>query len=242
MLELERLLRMLVATHLVANPAPNLYSMNEFSASLAEPTQHSAMRYWYDINIPMYTAMPQYLSNREYKEPSGTPATTAFNWGKDHTGTLFDYWAARPKQQEDFDWCMKGYAGHLAPWTAIYPTEKLLEGAPATEVLVVDVGGGTGHDLQLFQRKHRTAPGQLVLQDQAGVIARAQVDSSIKAMSHDFMTPQPVKGRPHYGETSFRTPLTGTLQELAHTTCIQFSTIGQTTKPKTFFRISSRLS
>ena len=191
---LERLVRVVASTGLASNPGPHQYGMNDFTKSLADPTQHSAIRYWYDINIPLYTAFPAYLAHNDYKNPSGTPASTVFNWAKNHTGTLFEYYNQHPKQEADFARCMTGYAGNLTPWTEIYPTDELVAGGPSDDVVLVDVGGSVGHDISLLQAKHSLGPGRLVLQDQAAVIEEAHADSSITAMVHDFLTPQPVKG------------------------------------------------
>lgn len=66
-----------------------------------------------------------------------------------------------------------------------------------SDVLLVDMGGSVGHDLSEFRRKWPNAPGRLVLQDLAEVLAHARTKSlhpSIELMEHDFFTEQPVKG------------------------------------------------
>ena len=65
----------------------------------------------------------------------------------------------------------------------------------SSETLIVDVGGSLGHDLAAFQANHPELPGRLVLQDLPALIS--QVDHTkpgIEPMTHDFLTPQPVKG------------------------------------------------
>ena len=62
-------------------------------------------------------------------------------------------------------------------------------------VLLVEVGGGTGQNLQEFRGKYPRLHGQLILQDKPEVInAAIGLDQSIKAMAYDFFTEQPVKG------------------------------------------------
>ncbi len=81
-----------------------------------------------------------------------------------------------------------------------YPVEKnLVKGAKTEDdtVFLVDVGGGTGHDLQELYRKHPKLPGKLVLQDLKGVIEEAEassLDGKIVPMEHHFSTKQPVIG------------------------------------------------
>jgi hypothetical protein len=98
----------------------------------------------------------------------------------------------------------KAFTGHMeawtawkTPWTKVYDTDKLLDGANLDDgsAFVVDVGGNTGIDISHVHAKHPDLPfGSLVLQDLPEIIVNAQVDKKVKAMSHDFFLPQPVKG------------------------------------------------
>lgn len=75
--------------------------------------------------------------------------------------------------------------------------DKLIEGAKTSEddVLIVDVGGNKGHDLEEFKSKWPNAPGRLVLQDQPHVLVDIQsLDPAIEPMVHDFFTEQTLKG------------------------------------------------
>lgn len=52
--------------------------------------------------------------------------------------------------------------------------EKIFKGAKdgkndGNDVLIVDVGGNKGHDLEEFRAKWANAPGRLILQDQPHV-------------------------------------------------------------------------
>lgn len=79
-----------------------------------------------------------------------------------------------------------------------YPVQdKLIEGAKTGEddVLIVDVGGNKGHDLEEFKSKWPNAPGRLVLQDQPHVLVDIQsLGPAIEPMVHDFFTEQTLKG------------------------------------------------
>lgn len=75
-----------------------------------------------------------------------------------------------------------------------YPVEQRLR-AVADTPLLVDVGGGRGHDLVSFQARYPQLPGKLVLQERPVVIdANKDLPSNIEAMRYDFFAPQPVKG------------------------------------------------
>lgn len=58
LLSLERLIRVLATTGLASNPGPHEFEMTDFSRSLADDSQSAAMRYWYDVSMPIYTILP----------------------------------------------------------------------------------------------------------------------------------------------------------------------------------------
>lgn len=62
-------------------------------------------------------------------------------------------------------------------------------------MLMVDVGGGKGHVLILFQQRYDDLPGWLILQDLPSVVKQAgQLSAGLEAMGHDFFTDNPIKG------------------------------------------------
>lgn len=70
---------------------------------------------------------------------------------------------------------------------------------PSRQDLLVDIGGGWGHDLIAFHEKYPTrgTRGRLVLQDLPSVIKDTGAPlSGVEAMGYDFFTEQPVKGKP----------------------------------------------
>lgn len=67
------------------------------------------------------------------------------------------------------------------------------------DVLMVDVGGSSGHDLVGFRSNHPDTPGRLVLQDLPEAIEAAKAASElqakgIEAVEHDFFTPEDIRG------------------------------------------------
>lgn len=95
---------------------------------------------------------------------------------------------------------MSAYHQGRPSWMDIgfYPIqERLIDGAKtgADDVLIVDVGGNKGHDLEEFTHKWPNTPGRLILQDQPSVISEiTSLNPPIEPMVHDFFTEQPVKG------------------------------------------------
>jgi hypothetical protein len=89
-------------------------------------------------------------------------------------------------------------------WHGWYDVQgRLLSGFdPSTSpTLLVDIGGGKGHDLVAFDNAFGKGDqfynGQLLLQDQPEVladVAKDQLSFKIRKMPHDFLEDQPVKG------------------------------------------------
>lgn len=80
-------------------------------------------------------------------------------------------------------------------WVGWYPVQaRILDGASSDTPLVVDVGGGKGHDLLQFNAKY---PGhKLVSQDLEPVIeSLGDLDHAIEPVVYDFFTEQPLKSK-----------------------------------------------
>lgn len=111
-----------------------------------------------------------------------------------------------------------------------FPVREILGEGASTEpdaALLVDVGGGKGHDLVTFKKTYGDLPGRLVLQDLSGAIQQAgSLPEGIESAVHDFFTPQPVKGT--YFSLDHMIIFTDLSQELGHTTSIPSSMDGPT--------------
>lgn len=96
---------------------------------------------------------------------------------------------------------MEGQRANRVHWGDWFPVqERVLAGADSDpeRALVVDIGGGRGHDLMLFQKRFPDAPGKLVLEDLPSVIDEAASDLNacgIQGVKYDFFKEaNPVKG------------------------------------------------
>ncbi|GMF80438.1 unnamed protein product [Aspergillus oryzae] len=147
--------------------------------------------------------------------------------------TFFGRLQKSPAYFEAFTGHMEAWTAWKTPWTKVYDTTALLEGAKLDDAspLVVDLGGNTGTDISYVLAKHPDIPaGSLVLQDLPEVIANVHVDKKITAMVHDFFLPQPVKGERHSGPEIQVCLLILELQGAVLTFCTPFSMTGQMTK------------
>lgn len=102
---------------------------------------------------------------------------------------------------------MAAYRAGKISWLdeGFYPVNERLTkqfNAQHSDVLLVDVGGGLGHDLRELREKYPKLPGKLVLQDRGEVLTEASKSGgdieSFQTMPHDFFTLQPVQGARAY--------------------------------------------
>ena len=154
----------------------------------------------YDVAGPSFRALPAYLKSTSYAHP-GDITNGPFQYAHDTKNPFFAWIGERPVYQSAFSNYMSGFRQKNASWMdpVFYPVkEKLAVGLKSDEkdaVLLVDVGGGIGHDLEEFKQKHPDIPGRLVLQELKSVVE--QVTNSVPGIEptvHDFFTPQPIKG------------------------------------------------
>ena len=93
---------------------------------------------------------------------------------------------------------MSGYRQGKSSWCDkdFYPViERISRKARSEDPLLVDVGGGLGHDLLELRTKHPELTGRLILQDRPSVLQQVESPAGdIELVDHDFFTPQPIKG------------------------------------------------
>lgn len=93
-------------------------------------------------------------------------------------------------------WMSSFNDGHK-DWLDFYPVEdRLAKGASADKnaIMMVDVGGGQGHQAIGLRKRFPKLPGRFIVQDLAHGLPTDKGDGSVEFMEHDFMMPQPIKG------------------------------------------------
>jgi hypothetical protein len=116
-------------------------------------------------------------------------------FGEQHNA--FTWLGSHPESLTDFNEMMTAQRFNRLNWYDFYPVEQELLTAEGS-VLMVDVGGAQGYELECFKKRFPQAKGELVLQDLPHVIDSIQgPDQGFKRMKHDFFTEQPVKGMFH---------------------------------------------
>ncbi|KAL3458363.1 S-adenosyl-L-methionine-dependent methyltransferase [Aspergillus heterothallicus] len=210
---LSRLLKHLAAMGVIKETGPDTYRRNGFSTSLSAKRYSDAYPCMTGCITFGLTSLPAHLRRTGYANPSdGRHA--AFQDGYSTTSHFFEYLQSHPAHAEQFNNHMTAYHQGRPSWMdkGFYPVESLTRGEGGVEVreedvLLVDVGGGVGHDLAEFRRKWPGVKGRLVLQDLGEVIEQARAmnratttaaDGGIEAVVHDFFTEQTVKGARAY--------------------------------------------
>ncbi|KAJ5155032.1 uncharacterized protein N7500_010471 [Penicillium coprophilum] len=199
---LRRLFRLLAAFNVVEETAKDRFKPTPFSTAIGD--ESTKVRASLQAATNQYLAaghnLPTYLAKISYQEP--TEVNTNNYSDSDPDGlNFFGRLQKSPAYFEAFNGHMEAWTAWKTPWTKVYDTTKLLEGAKLDDgsPFVVDIGGGNGIDISHVLAKHPDLPGgSLVLQDLPEVIANLQVDEQITTMVHDFFLPQPVKGSRAY--------------------------------------------
>lgn len=149
--------------------------------------------------------LPAYLRKNKYANPIDKDKT-AWKYGMGTDKHYFE-WLGVPgneMQAEAFHNHMRfktlGLKWHEMPelMSAVFGDVQ----PSAENVLIVDLGGSSGHDLVGFRAAHPDIFGRLILQDLPHAIAatnKKELDShTVEAMAHDFFTPEPVAGAKTY--------------------------------------------
>ncbi len=190
---LHRVLRHLASMAALRERNPDSYSLTPLTEALRKPEIASGVEYWFDIAAPTFMSLPKFLAETGYKDPVSTGSC---NWqmAKNTKLNFFDYMNENPLELANFAQHMSGYTSDRGSWLDLYPADRLWYGATVNSPILVDVGGGLGHDAKKFLQRYPQHTGKVVVQDLPSVVAQAKPDPSIEMMGHDFFTEQPVKG------------------------------------------------
>lgn len=115
--------------------------------------------------------------------------------------SLFEYFQEHHEYGRAFNDFMGVRQSKSTKWFDVYSVRARMEEARMDEsdVLLVDVGGGSGHWAQEFRSAIPTEEygGRVVVQDQPSVVSKIHFDG-IEGMAYDFFTPQPIEGARFY--------------------------------------------
>lgn len=121
---------------------------------------------------------------------------------------MFPWLIKDPPMMGNFNALMTGQRADRKQWFDFFDVDDvLLKGAKndPNATLLMDIGGGEGHDVAEFQRRYPDAPGKLILQDLPPVIDSIQdLTANVERQKHDFFQPQPIKGMSNIHQPTFQ--------------------------------------
>lgn len=162
---------------------------------MVTPSIKGSHKHVWDMGVMTAAKIPEYMKRLGYKSPTNG-SNGPLQYAKQTGRTAIEIIASRPDTLEDFNNIMIGVRPSRPSWVAWFPVhDQLLEGYREDTTLLVDIGGGWGHDLVAFQKTWATH-AELELQDLPQVIADVtDLPPNIKCRSHDFFSgQQPVQG------------------------------------------------
>ena len=151
----------------------------------------------FDHVSPVLLKLPEYLAATGWKDPDD-PSHGPYPFISDGK-QFWDRADEQPILRERFDNFMTAQREVSSNWIDRCPIDELFGSRLRTDpdaVLIVDIGGGVGHDLKYFKAKHGDMPGRLVVQDLPGTMkhARELPAEGVELCEYDMFTPQPIKG------------------------------------------------
>ncbi|KAJ5092850.1 hypothetical protein N7456_008711 [Penicillium angulare] len=203
----ERILRVLVANSIVAEPAPCEYLPTALSKELTQRPSIGVLESLFCEFLPSFQKTPEFLEATNYRNPDDplvAPLQYTHELGKKNG---FTWLCENPLALSRFNSFMEGQRADRLHWGDWFPVdEQILDHPEITSEtpLLVDIGAGRGHDLIGFRQRFPDATGKLILEDLSTVIdevkgaqdlAAAKVDTQV----FDFFNEvQPVQGARAY--------------------------------------------
>jgi hypothetical protein len=155
---LQRLTRHLVAIYIITYHDSAFHATAPSNELAAENYQHS-ISFCYDAARPSFNGFPEFFKKTKYMSPALGGLDGPFQDAHKTQLPFFEWLVATPPHLQHFDSFMSAYRAGKANWydPGFYPvSERMITGfdASASEVLLVDVGGGRGHDVAAFATQH----------------------------------------------------------------------------------------
>ncbi|TKA82824.1 hypothetical protein B0A55_01072 [Friedmanniomyces simplex] len=192
----ERLMRMNTWIGYADEVGENTYAANDTTKLVCTPGMTAGERHHTELFYPIganITSLMRTQGFHQFAEDGlKDPFEHAFGC------TLWDFFAINEEHKTGFDLYMAARRpASQKAWFEVYPAAQKLAEMPALKeggVVLVDVGGGHGHEVAGFKKAFPDIVGKMVLQDLPATLESAKLPKGIETMVHDFFQPQPVKG------------------------------------------------
>ncbi|OTA52352.1 S-adenosyl-L-methionine-dependent methyltransferase [Hypoxylon sp. EC38] len=174
-----------------------IFVANSITKTLAQPGYRGGVYHFFDNIGPVLSALPAFLAENKYQDVSNA-GMTAFQKAFSTDLPAFMWLPTQPERFGPLQQVMTVNGAAGAPWFTVFPFEKAI-GTFRDQVVLVDVGGGFGHQCVALLAAFPHLHGKLVLQELPQTLAQlpTQLDG-IKFVEHDFFQSQPVKNARFY--------------------------------------------
>ncbi|KAL8707413.1 MAG: hypothetical protein Q9220_007558 [cf. Caloplaca sp. 1 TL-2023] len=197
-----RVMRVLTAIGLCDEVGIQTYAPNARTHFKILPGSIGAEKHHFDLDFAMGGRLKNYMRGPGIHQFGDNPGEVTLFQYAHGTKTIFGFMEKDSEQKECFDDYMRSRREAEAPqWFDIYPAATEFSDArrDPDAILLVDIGGGPGQELERFREKNPHVPGRCVLQDLPVTLRRIdKMADGIEAMEYDFFTPQPLKGARAY--------------------------------------------
>ncbi|KAL4798410.1 S-adenosyl-L-methionine-dependent methyltransferase [Aspergillus venezuelensis] len=203
----ERIMRALVLSRLFSPTSRDTYKANRSVQNLA-PGAHmrDMVNFTHDVADSTLLKLPEFLAKNKYRNPDRADAT-AFQHAHQTDEPFYNWLQRRSSIYSAFCGMMKSTEDFAARWPDLFPVcerfHQFRQPHAQQTLKVVDIAGGTGHNMQRLVDRMPGLKGDLILQDHAEVLANraSDLDARIRGMPHNFFDAQPVKGADVYALT-----------------------------------------
>ncbi|TGO29904.1 hypothetical protein BPAE_0010g00660 [Botrytis paeoniae] len=198
---IKRILRPLSSTNFVKEVAEETWGTTPVTKAMTQKGIAAGHRMLFATSMLAALHAPRYFLETSHTSPTN-PHDGLMQYAHGTKLQSFDYFGTMPGNVlGDFNTFMGNTMGARKYWLDWWPVEeRVFEGVEgADNALLVDVGGGKGHDVMAFEKKfggREKGVGRLVLQDQPHVleeIGEGELGEGIEKCGYDFFTEQPVK-------------------------------------------------
>ncbi|PQE07105.1 O-methyltransferase family 2 protein [Rutstroemia sp. NJR-2017a BVV2] len=193
-----RLLRCLESFGAIDGSGESGYSVNTVSKALANKRHQACLLSCFDFLAPGWIVIPEYLREKKHQNPtSGTDTPFSKAYGFKDGATLWEILGTTSHIPVMGLWMESFNDGHKN-FLDIYPVmERLAPGAltDPEAVMLVDIGGGQGHQAISMKQKFPELPGRYIVTDLAhGLPADKTANPGVEFLVHDFTKEMPIKG------------------------------------------------
>lgn len=159
-------------------------------------------KFSFDLFFPIGAHLVEYMHRTGVHQFPTGEQKSPFEYS--HRMGFWEFFDKNPDQRRYFDDYMATRRVGIATWHETFPFSTELEPSAAKDenaVLLVDVGGGWGHETISYHKAYPGAPGRCILQDRPDMIEKVKKEAppeGVELMPYDFFTPQPVQGARAY--------------------------------------------